>query len=118
MLSMSSKTKLSNHLIHPKEVGDIAISLGERIKIARIRRKIRQQDMADRTGLSRSTIQALERGEITCSVGALFNVLWHLGLARELELVADPGLDRDGLTVSIDSESKRVVIPRKVNNEF
>lgn len=118
MLPMESKIKIKSEYTHPPEAVKLAQELGGRIRVARLRRKIRQQDMAERTGLSRSTIQSLERGEVTCSIGAFLNVLWTLGLSRELNLIADPGLDRDGLVISLDAEKKRVVIPRKVNNEF
>lgn len=102
----------------PKEVTLIARDLGARISIARKRRQLRQEDLAKRTGLSRSTIQAIERGEVTCSVGALFNVLWTLGLSNELEIIADPGLDQGGLALSLSKEKKRVVVPRQVSDDF
>lgn len=111
-------TSMTSTKAQPEEISLIVQQLGERIALARKRRKLRQEDLARRTGLSRSTIQAIERGEMTCSVGALFNVLWTLGLADTLQLVADPGLDRDGLSLSISAESKKVFIPRKVNNAF
>ncbi len=107
-----------NKQIKNEDVLKIASNLGARIRVARVRRKVRQKDLAVRTGLSRSTIQSIERGETTCSVGAVINVLWTLGLAKELELIADPGLDRDGLSLSIDAAKKRVFIPRKLSNDF
>lgn len=100
------------------EASHIASRLGKRIKLARQRRKIRQEDMAARTGLSRSTIQAIERGETSTGLGAYVVVLWVLGLAKELELIADPGLDRDGLVLSVDATTKRVYLPRKVDDDF
>ncbi|PPC84678.1 MAG: hypothetical protein CTY38_01120 [Methylotenera sp.] len=100
------------------EIIEPAIALGRRIATARKRRKIRQADMATKTGLSRSTIQAIERGDLTCSTGALLNVLWTMGLIKELDLLADPGLDRDGLTLALNVESKRVGVSRKVDNDF
>ena len=101
-----------------EDVQQAAVKLGDRIRLARARRKIRQVDMASKTDLSRSTIQAIERGETTYSIGALLTVLWTLGLIGELELIADPGLDRDGLTLAISAENKRVSIPRKFDNDF
>jgi transcriptional regulator with XRE-family HTH domain len=102
----------------PEEVTAIAQRLGERIRIARVRRRLRQGDMAARTGLSRSTIQAIERGNITCSFGAVLHVLWNLGLSTEIEIIADPGLDDRGLALSLTSEGKRVRVPTKIDNDF
>ena len=102
----------------PEEVTGIAQRLGGRIRAARVRRKLRQEDLARRSGLSRSSIQAIERGEVSCSIGGVLNVLWILGLAGEIELIADPGLDRDGLSLSLDADKKRVFVPRKPDNDF
>ena len=110
--------KITNTEIRPPEVAAIARALGSRIRAARVRRKIRQADLAARTGLSRSSIQAVERGELSCSLGIFLHVLWNLGLADEISLIADPGLDREGLSLALDVEKKRVFVPRKVDNAF
>jgi transcriptional regulator with XRE-family HTH domain len=99
-------------------VSNMARDLGQRIRAARIRRKINQLDLAGRTGLSRSSIQALERGELTVSLGIVLKVLWNLGLTNEIPLIADPGLDRDGLSLSLSADKVRVFAPRKINNDF
>jgi transcriptional regulator with XRE-family HTH domain len=102
----------------PVEVVSIAARLGERIRVARIRRKIRQGDLAARAHLSRSTIQAIERGEATCAVGSVLHLLWLLGLAGEVELIGDPGLDQAGLALSLAEGGRRVRVATKLNNEF
>jgi transcriptional regulator with XRE-family HTH domain len=96
----------------------LARDLGLRIRDARIRRRLRQQDLAARTGLSRSSIQSIERGDLSCSIAILFQVLWNMGLTKEVELLADPGLDRDGLSLAWSTEKKRVFVPRKLDNDF
>lgn len=118
MIYMKSLLFSSEPAPLPEDVLLIIKRLGERIRAARIRRKLRQEDLAARTGLSRSFIQSIERGQATCFVGGLFNILWTLGLANEIELIADPGLDRDGLSLALSSEKKRVFIPRKLDNDF
>lgn len=96
-----------------------ATDLGARIRVARLRRRLRLEDLADKTGLSRSTVEAVERGALGTSFGAYLAVLSALGLSRELDLVADPGLDRDGLTLSLSVGDKRVRVPDKnVGNDF
>lgn len=102
----------------PDEVSSLVARLGERIRIARIRRKLRQTDLAKRTNLSRSTIQSIERGEITCSIGSVFHVLWILGISNEINLIGDPGLDQEGLALSLSDNGIRVYIPRKIDNDF
>ncbi|MDB6000016.1 MAG: hypothetical protein JWP52_1715 [Rhizobacter sp.] len=96
-----------------------AENLGARIRIARQRRKLRLEDMAEKTGLSRSTVEAVERGAPTTAFGAYLTVLTVLGLARELDLIADPGLDRDGLALELSVTDKRVRLQRKdIGNDF
>lgn len=102
----------------PDEVVALAARLGERIRVARIRRKIRQGDLAVRSHLSRSTIQAIERGELTCAMGSVLQVLWILGLAGEVELIADVGLDQAGLAFSLADGNRRVRVSTLLNNDF
>lgn len=104
--------------VNDDPVLQIAKRLGVRIRAARIRRKLRQEDLARRTGLSRTSIQNIERGDPACSLSIVFQVLWNLGLANEIELIADPGLDRDGLSLAFSADKKRVFVPRKVDNDF
>ena len=89
-------------------------NLGLRIRAARLHRKWRQIDLAIRAGVSRSTIDAIERGEPGTAIGAYVHILWIMGLDRELDLVADPGLDREGLALTIDVHDKRVRPPQKL----
>ena len=62
--------------------------LGENIKLARKRRKLTQQIISDRTGISRVTLRKIENGEPTVSIGHYFSVLGVLGLAEDLAKVA------------------------------
>jgi transcriptional regulator with XRE-family HTH domain len=96
-----------------------AADLGSRIRVARQRRRLRLEDVAEKTGLSRSTVEAVERGALTTAFGAYLSVLTVLGLARELDLIADPGLDRDGLALELSVADKRVRLPHKgLDNDF
>lgn len=104
--------------IESSETSLVMQRLGGRIRAARINRRWRQSDLVERSGLSRSTIQAVERGDPTTSIGNVVRILWIMGLAKEIELIADPGIDREGLTLSLDAGSKRVYITKKVDNEF
>jgi transcriptional regulator with XRE-family HTH domain len=94
------------------------VALGNRIKLARLHRKWRQRDLVDKSGLSRSTIEAIERGEPGTSIVSYLHVLWLMGLDRELDILADPGLDREGLTLAYSVTDKRVRIPKKIDNDF
>jgi len=95
--------------------------LGQRIRAARIRRQLRQEDLAARAGLSRKAIDAVETGKLTTGIGTYMQVLWAMGLDGEIDLIADPGLDRDGLALELNRQTKRVhVAPsrQQLNNDF
>lgn len=93
-------------------------SLGSRLRVARQRRKLRQIDLAERAGLSKSTVEALERGSAETSIGAYMRALWVMGLDREFDLVADPALDTAGATLEWDATQRRVRPRRDLNNDF
>jgi hypothetical protein len=44
--------------------------------------------------------------------------MWAMGLNREIDLLADPGLDRDGMALQFNVQSKRVGVARKPRNDF
>lgn len=110
-------TNASSH-VTPHRIADLATQLGKRIRVARIRRKLRQQDLADRAGLSRTAIEAVEAGKLSTGLGTYLQALWAMGLADGLSLVADPGLDRDGLALELNAQTMRVQVQRKVDNDF
>ena len=62
--------------------------LGENIKLARLRRRISTEQMAERTGTSRKTIYNIEQGSPTVAIGSYLQVLFVVGLQNDLSRVA------------------------------
>jgi transcriptional regulator with XRE-family HTH domain len=62
--------------------------LGENIKIARLRRKLSGEQVAERAGIGRSTYLKIEKGYPGVSIGNYLNVLKVLGLDKDFLLVA------------------------------
>jgi len=62
--------------------------LGENIRLARLRRKLSAQLVAERAGMSRTTLRAVENGAAGVTLGAYANVLHCLGLDEDLALIA------------------------------
>ncbi len=61
--------------------------LGERLRLARKRRKLTTGQVAERAGISRSTLYHLEMGEANTSIGTLLQVLVSLRLEDDVTLL-------------------------------
>lgn len=61
-------------------------SLGERLKLARLRRQITASLLAERTGISRATLHKIEKGDPSVAMGHYAGVLRVLGLDADLEI--------------------------------
>ena len=63
--------------------------MGEQIKMARLRRNRATELVAERAGISRATLWAVEKGTPTVSIGTYAAVLHALGgMDKDFELIA------------------------------
>jgi len=62
--------------------------LGENIKLARLRRKLSAGQISERAGISRSTLWQIEKGSPNVSMGYYAQVLFVLGLEKNLSIMA------------------------------
>ncbi len=62
--------------------------LGEKIKLARLRRNFSQEIVASRSGISRSTLLLIEKGNPNVKFGAYVNVLFSLGMFDDVKQIA------------------------------
>ena len=86
---------------------EILEQMGEQIKLARLRRKLSVELVAERAGISRATLWNIERGLPSVSMGAYASALHALG-----------GMDQDLLLVAKDDELGRklqdlALLPKK-----
>lgn len=73
--------------------------LGRELALARRKRGISTQDMANRLFVSRDTLWRLERGDPTVSSGTLATAAFILQLHDRLANLATPGSDTLGLSL-------------------
>lgn len=93
----------------------ILAEVGENIRLARLRRKLSSQQVADRTNISRPTLLSIEKGFAGVSIGSYLQVLVVMGLERDFLLLAkDDELGRklqDANLISKKRAPKRKKIP-------
>lgn len=68
---------------------------GGNIKLARLRRKLSMVQVAERAGISRSTLVKIEKGDDSVSMGSYFQVLFVMRLDKDfLDVAKDDVLGR------------------------
>ena len=82
--------------------------LGQDINDARRRRRITMELMAERAGISRSTLSRIEKGDENTSLGSYASVLFVLGLTNQLGNLADANNDLMGQTLEEENLPKRI----------
>ena len=104
----------------PFEVDKRLKELGRRIRIARIRRRWSVIELAEKVGINRNTLTALEKGHPGTALSACITVLWALGLDRGFDVLADPDLDTHGkaLEASRRPTRSRKTAKRKDDYDF
>ena len=83
--------------VSPKTV-QILEQMGEQIKLARLRRRLSVELVAERAGISRATLWNVEKGSPSVAIGIYASVLHALG-----------NMDKDFLLVAKDDELGRTL---------
>ena len=65
---------------------------GERLRLARLRRRLTAKQVAERAGMAPMTLRSLERGGSGVTMGAYLAVMQVLGIEKDMDLLgaADP----------------------------
>jgi transcriptional regulator with XRE-family HTH domain len=59
---------------------EAAVLLGAHIKLGRKQRRWSEKNLAERAGISRATLQKIEKGDMSCAVGLVFEVATLVGV--------------------------------------
>jgi transcriptional regulator with XRE-family HTH domain len=103
----------------PAAVEAILAQLGRNIRTARLRRRMRLEDLAQRVGLSRYVMSDIEKGKPTTAVAAYIGALWALGLSDGLNTIADPDLDVEGKALeSLNAPKTAAKRSKALDNDF
>ncbi len=75
-------------LILLPSVQKILLELGENIRLARLRRKFSAEQVAQRANIGRKTLWAIETGLGSVAIGTYAQVLFVLGMEKDLLKIA------------------------------
>jgi transcriptional regulator with XRE-family HTH domain len=104
--SLMPKTQ---HPLSPYAADAVAL-LGQLIRKARIERKLKAVEVADRAGISRGLLRRIETGDSGCTIGAVFEVAAIVGVRL---------FDTDQTSLSKAVETNREImalLPKSVRN--
>ena len=96
---MSKATKAIKQL-PPATLGALQ-KLGADLAVARLRRKESLRTWAKRLGVTLSTLQRLEAGEPTVSIGIVASALWLINRDGEIGNLAAPEHDQGALELNV-----------------
>jgi len=90
---------------------DALTLLGRLIRTARIERKLTTQEVADRASISRGLLQRIEKGDLKCEIGAVFEVAAIVGVKL---------FDADQISLTKhmrQTEDKLALLPKSVRKK-
>ena len=102
----------------PAQVTSQLETLGQRIRLARLRRNWTLVDLANKAAIDRNTLAALEKGKPGTAIGVCFTVLWALGLDHTLQQVAEPDADSHGKALEASRRPSRAGKPREAGKPY
>jgi DNA-binding XRE family transcriptional regulator len=102
---------MTKQRVYSKYAKEAVFLLGQHINLGRKKRKWSEQNLAERAGISRATLQKIEAGEMSPSIGLVFEVATLVGV---------PLFEQDSraLAASIElTQSKIALLPKRIKNK-
>jgi transcriptional regulator with XRE-family HTH domain len=95
---------------YSKYAKEAALLLGQQIKLGRKKRKWSEKNLAVRAGISRATLQKIEAGEMSPSIGLVFETAALVGVNLFEQ-------DNQRLETSLDlTRTKIALLPKRIQS--
>ena len=85
----------------PAPASRALVTLGTHLRLARKRRRDSLASFAERMQVSVPTLQKMEKGDPTVSIGVYASALWLVGRVQFLGTIADPAADETALMLEL-----------------
>jgi transcriptional regulator with XRE-family HTH domain len=92
--------------------------LGASLRMARLRRNLTLEAVAARIGTNRRVVADAERGKPSTGIAVYAALLWVFGLLPQLDEVAAPERDREGLALSTLRDRRRARPSGGLDDDF
>ena len=102
----------------PYQVHQALEKLGKNLRQARLRRNLSIEDVAAKIGTGRRTVADAERGKTSTGIAIYLALLWTYDLLGQMEGVADPLKDREGLALARARERTQARRSEDLDNDF
>lgn len=102
----------------PYEVEQSMKRLGDNLRIARIRRRLTIGDVAERIGTGPRAVMDAEKGKPSTGFVVYAALLWLYDQLHQLESLADPTKDEEGLSLEMARARTRVRKGRGLKGDF
>lgn len=115
MVKLMSKSIIPKKRIYSRYSTEAIVLLAHQIKLGRKERRWTEQELAERAGISRATLQKIERGNMNCAIGLVFEVATLVGLklfeseSMPLAMQQDRTNDKLALLPKAIHKNKKVV---------
>lgn len=99
-------------------VRDCALLLGRLIQLGRKEKKWTEKQLADRAGISRATLQKIEKGDLRCEIGLVFELAALTGVTLFESEPDRLAMDMELTATKLALLPKSVRAKRKVHDDF
>ncbi len=102
----------------PYAVEQALKGLGENLRLARSRRQLTIEEVAQKIGAGRRAIMEAEKGKASTASGVYAALLWAYDLLGPWRELANPATDEQGLTLASFKGKTRVRKSRGLSGDF
>lgn len=92
--------------------------LGANLRIARLRRNLTIEEVAQKIGTGRRAVMDAEKGKPSTGIAVYMALLWTYDLLGSIDDLADPARDEHGMILERASGRIRASSARGLDNDF